>query len=163
MKEILIHGSQWLMVSLNKVLHQANVKEALFFGNHERVSKNPTLLCKLVKKDIKFGFCMPLSLHKGRLIPGLLIAPMNIQDQNTIEEYSRIINKKQLTHDQSHIWGSNTSVDDRILEEFLMPCVYSCCLQRLINWTMTIDFKSAFCRYHLAAKNGNPMLQSNPC
>jgi hypothetical protein len=91
--------------------------------------KNPTLLHKLVKKDIKFGYCVPpLPLHKARLIPGLLIAPMNIQDQHTINKYGRIIDKKQLTHDQSHKWGSNTSVSNRILEEFLMPCICGSCL-----------------------------------
>jgi hypothetical protein len=73
-----------------------------------------------------------------------------------------------MTHPQKEPQlGSNTSVNnDRILEEFLVQCIYGSCLQRLINWTVTdrrkflsrrimagkIDFKSAFCRCHLAAK-----------
>jgi hypothetical protein len=94
MKEILTHGSQWPMDPLNKDLHQANVEEALAFGNHKGASKHPTLPQELVKKDIKFGYCMLLPLHKALLILGLLIAPMNIQDQHIINEYSRIIDKK---------------------------------------------------------------------
>ncbi len=137
MKEMLPHGSQWPMDPLDKVLCQVNIKEALSFGNHKVASKN-------------------LTLWKA----------MNIQDQHTIDKYGRIIDKKWLTHDQSHKWGSNTSVNNRIMKEFLMPCIYGSCLQRLINWMVTarrkfpskrimagkIDFISAFHRYHLAAQ-----------
>ena len=84
---------------------------------------------------------------------------MNIQHQNTIDKTGKIIDKERLTHNQSYKWsGSGTLVNSRTIKELLMPCVYSTCLWRLINWTIParrkypnrqimaskIDFKSAF-------------------
>jgi hypothetical protein len=48
----------------------------------------------------------------------------------------KIIDKERLTQDQSYKWGSGTSVNSRIMKEFLMPCVYGTCLKQLINWTI---------------------------
>jgi hypothetical protein len=108
----------------------------------------------------------PPPLYKAKLIPKLLFAPMNIQHQNTIDETEKIINKERLTHDQSSKWSRlETSVNSRIAKELLMPCMYSTCLRRLINWTIAarrkypgrriiankIDYKSAFQRCHLSA------------
>ncbi len=35
-------------------------------------------------------------------IPGILFAPLNIQEQNTINSTSRIVPSKGLTHNQSY-------------------------------------------------------------
>ncbi len=84
---------------------------------------------------------------------------MNIQNQNTIDETSKIVDKERLTHNQSYKWGgSRTLVNSRTIKELLMPCMYGTCLKGLIDWTVAtrrkhpnrwimaskIDFKSAF-------------------
>ncbi len=86
---------------------------------------------------MKYGYCIPLPLHKAKLIPKLLFAPLNIQHQNTINKTGKIINKKRLIHDRSYKWsGSGTSVNSRIVKELLMSCMYGTRLWRLINRTI---------------------------
>ena len=93
---------------------------------------------------------------------------MNIQAQNTINEFGQIIPKDRLTHDQSWIFqgGSNTSVNSRVIKEKLEPCRFGACIRRLVNWIVTarrmyqnrripiskIDFKSAVRRVQLNAE-----------
>ncbi len=62
-------------------------------------SQNPLL--KLIGKDVKYGYSVPIPLESIKLIPGLEMAPMNIMAQNTIDELGRIVPNDRLTHDQS--------------------------------------------------------------
>ena len=118
----------------------------------------PELPKKLVSKDVHFGYCLPLPLTKAAHSPDILIVPMNIQQQNAINEHGRIVPKDRLTHNQSFEWSSGTSVDSRVIREELIPCMFGSCIRRIVNWAVTarrlfpnipilaskIDFKSAF-------------------
>ena len=124
MRDILLNGSDWPMEELNEEKRVADVKEALAFGNHKGASAKPELLQKLVSKDIKYGYALVVPLSKFERIPGALMAPMNIMNQNTIDECGRIIGKDRLTHDQSYKWGSGTSVNSRVEKSELLPCMF---------------------------------------
>ena len=127
--------------------------------------EKPELLKKLVSKDITHDYGLVLPLAKLHHIPNILLAPMNIMNQNTINEHGRIIGKDRLTHDQSYKWGSSTSVNSRILKDELLLCKFGACIKRLVNWAVAarqqfpnsqilaskIDYKSAYRRMHLAA------------
>ena len=103
--------------------------------------------------------------QKQQKIKDILIAPMNIQQQNTINEHGQIVPKNRLTHDQSFEWSSGTSVNSRVITEELLPCMFGSCIRRIVNWAVTacclfpnlpilasrIDFKSAFQQMHLNA------------
>ena len=124
------------------------------------VSQKPELQKKLVGKDVKYGYSLPIPLSSVRLIPGLCMAPMNIMAQNTIDEFGRIIPKDWLTHHQSWKWSSGTSVNSRVQKDLLQACRYGFCIQRLINWALAarrqypnrrilaakINYKSAYRR-----------------
>mmetsp|Transcript_13122 Transcript_13122/g.27842 ORF Transcript_13122/g.27842 Transcript_13122/m.27842 type:complete len:87 (-) Transcript_13122:578-838(-) len=83
---------------------------------------------------------------------------MNIMHQNTIDEYGRIAEKDQLTHNQSYKFSSETSVNSRVEKELLLPCMFSNYIKRLANWAVAaqrmypnarifwskIDVKSAY-------------------
>jgi hypothetical protein len=101
MTPILQNGSKWPLEPLNKDSRCADVDEALAFGNHKGASLQPELLKQLVSKDVHYGYCLPLPLGKTTKIPNILIAPMNIQKQNTIDKFGRIVPKDCLTHNQS--------------------------------------------------------------
>jgi hypothetical protein len=138
MKETLDNGSHWPLHDLNNDLQAADVAKAIEFGNHKGANENPALLHKLIEKDVKYGYCLPLPLTKAKFIHGLLFAPMNIQYQHTINETGKIIDKERLTHNQSYKWaGAGTSVNSRVIFKKLLPCLYGSCLRRLINWTIT--------------------------
>ncbi len=72
--------------SLDEECRQGDVDKTLMFGNHKGASLQPKLLKQLVLKDVHFGYCLPLPLAKARKIPGILLAPMNIQKQNSINK-----------------------------------------------------------------------------
>jgi hypothetical protein len=96
---------------LDKKRQSEEVNKALTFGNHKGASLQPKLFQKLVSRDVHFGNCLPLPLSKAQNIPGILIGPMNIQKQNTINELGWIVEKDCLTHNQSYKWLSSTSVN----------------------------------------------------
>ena len=93
MKRILTHGSKWPLQTLDKDDRIKDVEEALLFGNHKGAVKQQDLLVKLVTDDVIRGFALPLPLDKIAQIPGVLLAPLNIQAQNTINEHGEIIPK----------------------------------------------------------------------
>ena len=124
MKRILMHGSKWPLQPLDEENRIKDVEDALNFGNHKGANKQQELLEKLVTDDVTRGFAIPLPLSKIIQIPGILLAPLNIQAQNTINERGEIITKNRLTHDQSWKWQSGPSVNSRVIKEELMPCYF---------------------------------------
>jgi hypothetical protein len=87
MESILTHGSKWPLIDTSNNNQANDVIEALTFGNHKGASTKPDLLKKLVKKDVKYGYSIPIPLESITKIPGLILAPMNIMAQNTIDEF----------------------------------------------------------------------------
>jgi hypothetical protein len=148
----------WFGVAIDEERRLAVVRKALIFGNHKGASMKLDLLLQLMSKDVHLGYCLPLPLTKAKKIPGILITPMNIQQQNTIDKFGRIIPKDRQTHDQSFKWSSGTSVNSRVKTEELFPCLFGACIKQIVNWAITsrrlfpdvpilaskIDFKSAF-------------------
>ena len=77
------------------------MKEALSFGNYKGAVRNTIFLRKLIEKNVVHSYGLVLPLSKIDQIPGVLLAPMNIMTQNTINENGRIVEKYRLTYDQS--------------------------------------------------------------
>jgi hypothetical protein len=158
MRILLSNGSTWPLSPLDNINRLLDINNALAFGIHKGADQQPELLLKLVQDDIDRGFALPLPLIKIKKIPGILLAPLNIQLQKTINERGEIIPKDRLTHDQSWKWQSETSVNSRLDEEQLMPCYFCQALRRIINWmvaarkqypkkwilTTKLDVKAAF-------------------
>ena len=72
------------------------MQEALIFGNHKGASSKSDLLKKLISKDIKYGYSLPIRLESVTQIKGLEMAPMNIMAQNTIDKFGRVVPKDRL-------------------------------------------------------------------
>jgi hypothetical protein len=78
-----------------------------------------------------------LALSPASNFLGLVMAPMNIMTQNTIDKFGQIIiPKNRLTHDQSWKWSSGTSLNIRIQKELIQACQYGFCIRRLIRWAV---------------------------
>ena len=164
-KNLLTEGSTWPLSPINEHDRLLDIDGALAFGNHKGANQQPGLLRKLINDDVTRGFALPLPLYKIKKIPGVLIAPLNIQLQKTINERGEIIPKHRMTHDQSWTWQSKTSVNSRVDEEQLMPCYFGQAMKRIINWAVAVrkknpnirilatklDIKAAFRRCHLNA------------
>ncbi len=166
MKIILLEGSTWPLSPLDEAERLKDIDDALEFGNHKGAVNQKELLLTLVNDDVVRGFALPLPLDKIKKVPGVILAPLNIQLQKTINERGEIIPKNRLTHDQSWAWQSGTSVNDRVDTSKLMPCYFGSALKRIINWAVAarkkypgkrilatkLDIKAAFRRCHLNAE-----------
>jgi hypothetical protein len=90
---------------------------------------------------------------------------MNIMHQLTLDASGDIMDRDQLTHDQSFKWQSGTLVNKRVIKEKLQRCMYGWCLMQLLCWIVAarrkspnkliviqkINVKSAYQRCHLNA------------
>jgi hypothetical protein len=166
LKAIMTRGSDWQLDELTEDARINDLADALTFGNHKGATAHPETLRRLIEKDVTSGFCLVIPPQIVSRIPGALMAPMNIMEQNTIDESGNIIPKQRLTHDQSFEWSSGTSVNSRVHFDTLLPCRYGGCLRRLINFVVAarrkypnqrilatkVDYKSAYRRCHLNEK-----------
>jgi hypothetical protein len=109
MREMLAHGLQWPTEPITKEDRAADLIKALKFGNHKGAMTQPELLLKLVSGNVEHGYALPLPLRKVKRIPGICMAPLNIQPQWTINEHKEIIKKDRSTHDQSFEWEKSGS------------------------------------------------------
>jgi hypothetical protein len=164
-RRLIENGSDWPLAEISEAERKMDVEEALAFGNHKGAETNYTLLRELITDDVIHGYSLPLPLDKIHLLPNILIAPMNIVEQDTIDEQGATIPKFRLTHDQSFKFenGSNTSLNSRLDKGKLHPCYFGWVIRRLVNWTVAarrkhpnsrifatkVDFKSAYRRLHL--------------
>lgn len=85
-----------------------------------------------------------------------------------IDAEGNIVDKDRLTHNQSYGWKCGGSVNSRVKKDELLPCKFGRSLNRFINWIVAarrkypnyrilaskVDFKSAYCLCHLAARIG---------
>jgi hypothetical protein len=57
-------------VELDKDLTKQDLQDALTFGNHKEASAKPELLPKLLGKDVKYGYSIPIPISCETSIPG---------------------------------------------------------------------------------------------
>ncbi len=93
-EELRTKGSHWPLDIISESDRQADVAEALAFWNHKEAVNNPSLLRSLITDDVSQGFALPLPLESIERVHGVLLAPMNIASQDTINEHGIITPKK---------------------------------------------------------------------
>ena len=99
--------------------------EALEFQNHKGVQKYASFFEENLDKDVRHGFCLPILWQRVKEIKDALLAPMNVIEQDTINDRGEITNKKRITHNQSKTFqGSGTSVNSWVHEEKLQDFMY---------------------------------------
>ena len=97
-------GFNYPLTPLSNADRKLDLQEALIFGNHTGVDKHRDFYLNLIKKDVVHGYCLPFPLSMIKSIPGAIISPLNIAEQNTINERGEIIPSKRLTHNQSMVY-----------------------------------------------------------
>ena len=66
---------------------------ALKFGNHKGVKKYPSFFEQCLEDDVRKGYSLVIPREEIKNIKGALVAPLNVHDQNTINEWGEIIDK----------------------------------------------------------------------
>jgi hypothetical protein len=137
--------------------------EALENGNSKGAQENPAVMEDLIKGDVEHGFSLVIPRDKVMEIVGAQVAPMNVANQNSINERGEIVSKDRLTHNQS--WtgsASGQSINSRVMDDSLQDCMFGHCLLRICHqivdirirhpnksiFIQKVDWKSAYRRAH---------------
>ena len=164
LKNHLTSGIKFPLTPLSNELRKQDLNSALEFGNHKGVQKFPQFYNKLNDSDIAAGFSIPIPKTEIHKIPGALLCPMNVVEQMTISETGELIEKQRACHDLSFPCPpSDSSVNSRVLQDEIPPCMFGYCLLRILHYIATlryhhpstpiliqkVDWKSAYKRVHL--------------
>jgi hypothetical protein len=78
---------------------------------------------------------LPLPPSAVTQLPGIVVAPVGLANQHSINERGEIIPKQCFTHEQSFnvVPGTRQSVNNRVCFEALTPCCYCDALLRFIH------------------------------
>ena len=159
------NGCSYPLEHLEKEKERQDVIEAFEFGNHKGIQINKDLFTEMMNEEIRRGWVIIVPRAKILELENTIISPMNIATQMGINESGNLIEKKRLTHNQSMIYGSNTSVNSRTIEDELQDVMYGKCILRVIHdivarrsqhplnriFLQKVDYKSAYRRSHLSA------------
>jgi hypothetical protein len=162
-KRLLTHGSHFSAVPLSTDDCRKQVSVALQYGNHKGALKAPDKLHGLLEEDVTHGFNLPLPLPMAHLIPGILVSPMNIATQNTIDYLGNIVPKDRLTHDHTMQFFERSSINSRSNLADHEPCHFGHALDRFFHLLVhlrlkhptrrimmtKVDWKAAYRRCHL--------------
>jgi hypothetical protein len=117
---------------------EANLKRR----NHKLAQGQEEMLSKLLAKDVKHGFAVPLYKGAVQSIPGAMVQPCGITSQFTPEPDGSRAVKKRLTHDMSFgMTHDKVSVNDCIDMMAYEEMVYGWCLPRLIHFIVALRLK----------------------
>jgi hypothetical protein len=161
--ELLTTGCSFIAPPLSEPDRLTQIDLALSFGNHKGALKKPLQLIKLLHDGISHGYNLPVSIDMVHKIPVLILSPMNIAKQNTIDETGRVIEKYHLTHDHSFDFFPGSSVNNRCPLGLHQTCMFGKLLSRMFHWIVHMrlkyphnrilltktDWKSAYRQAHL--------------
>jgi hypothetical protein len=142
----------------------ADALEAIRYGNHKSTQRNPSIVIEMLNDEVTRGWQLVLPCSKIPMIPGTIVSPLGLVCQKTIDEAGNTTEKWRLTHDQSFKFQSGTSVNSRVLKEYLARCMYGTALRRFIHAILLyrskfsttpllmakFDLKSAYRRAHFS-------------
>ena len=110
------------------------MKLGLERGNHKGALNQSKDLQALLHKDVIHGYALPIHKTTATKIMGGAWAPLNIQEQWSINERGERIKKKRLTHDQSFPGlASEQSINNMVTTDALEPLIYGFMFMRLIH------------------------------
>ena len=172
---ILTQGCSVQLDDMDESTAQEDVSLGLQRGNHKGALHQKRDLQSLLEKDLHHGYALPINEETAKKIVGGAWAPLNIQEQWSINEKGERIRKKRLTHDQSFPGiASAQSVNDRVKVDSLEPLIYGYMFMRVIHmihamrWAhpnihillCKFDLASAYRRMHLSAKTATKCICS---
>jgi hypothetical protein len=163
MGELFDDGCSFIAPELSETDRQRQLELALIFGNHKGASQKQEQMQKLLNDDVIHGYNLPVPCDLIQKIKGLVLSPMNIARQNTIDETGRVIEKDRLTHDHTYEMFPGSSINKRCRLDLHQTCMFGKALSRMIHWIVEMrtrypllrilltktDWKAAYRRAHL--------------
>ena len=122
--EILFKEAKYPLERINNSRRKLDLEESLRRGNHHSAKKDPSILTKLIQKDVNTGFQIPTTTNSLQKMPHTYIAPYVVIHQHTIDKQGIIIPKLRAAHDQSFKFSSGLSVNSIFQTEKLTKLIY---------------------------------------
>lgn len=138
MQKILQRGISYPLSPLSTEQRAKDLADGLNFGNHKGVTIHKKFFNKLIQSKVLQGYSLLLPLHAATEIKDALIAPHNVVEQYTITATGEIVEKLRMTHNQSKVFSSGTSVNSRVNKDTLQDCMYGFCITRLIHYILAL-------------------------
>ena len=135
-KEVQLTLSRVAKYPLERISNQCRLiklEESICRGNHQSAVKNPVVLNKLIDKEAKMGFQLPITIDSIRNMPHACIAPYGIIEQQTIDESGKQIPKFTMAQNQSFKSSSATSINSRVKRNKLLNLVYGNTFRRILH------------------------------
>ena len=73
--EILVKGAKYPLERINSSRQKSDLEESLQWWNHQSAKKDPSILTKLIQKDVNAGFQLPTTTNSLHKMPHTCIAP----------------------------------------------------------------------------------------
>ena len=73
--EILFKGAKYPLERINSSRQKSDLEESLQWWNHQSAKKDPSILTKLIQKDVNAGFQLPTTTNSLHKMPHTCIAP----------------------------------------------------------------------------------------
>jgi hypothetical protein len=135
-KSILSTGASFPLHPIPNKIRKNDIKYHKERGNNKSATKAPDVISKMIQEDVECGFALRLPLGVLDHIPNASLAQLGCQEQSTIETTGTRIPKFRLTHDQSFLGPSGSSVNSRVVSTKLTPIMYGFCLKRVIHYIL---------------------------
>jgi hypothetical protein len=113
----------------------AELTEMINRGNHKSADDEPSVVNKLLLKDVTHGFSLPLPPETIARIRGALVQPLGLAKQWSLNQHGGRIPKYRLTQDLSFSISQDAcSVNDRIDMKQYAEMIYGWCLGRILHF-----------------------------
>jgi hypothetical protein len=154
-RKALTKGVQYPLARISCQDRRRDIAEALSRGNHKSAQHRPEKLVELLTSDVSSGFALPIPTSAAYKIPDLVIAPVGIASQTTINEKGELTDKDRLTHDQTFQFKSGKSLNSRVDKEALTPVLFGHCFQRLLHYIIAVRIRHPTTRIYMLKTDWN--------
>ena len=141
--------------------------EAIELGNHKSATKDSPKLLSIFGKKVEKGRQLMLPISALQHLPGVVVGPVGIVSQDSIDAFGHRLPKDRPIHNQLFSFGSGQLLNNRVIGDKLTPCQYRFALLRFLHKIAALraiypaarillskfDFKSAYPRVHFRAES----------
>ena len=110
------------------------MQHAITRGNHKSARKHSKFLSMALEKEVAKGWEFIVPIERARELPSLALFPLGIAEQLGVSPSGEFVPKLRVTHDLSFVGvASESSVNSRVQEDELEPCMFGHALLRAIH------------------------------
>jgi hypothetical protein len=138
--DVLVAGMDYHFTDeLSEEQRKAELDAMIERGNHKSVQEDSLEVGKLLAKDVRHGFSLPVSPEIVPKIKKAMVQPAGVVKQFSLREDGSRVLKRRLTQDLSFpLTFPGASVNHRIDMDAYTEMIYGWCLSRIIHFIVAL-------------------------